>query len=153
LILLTARPGKVLPTIASRCQHVRFDAPSPAALAERLGRHGIPSEQAAACARLGLGDADRALRLALGDGPALRADAERLARACLRDELVDRPWLGVLARAREAGERAGDEVRARTADERELVPRKEQRRVDREGDERAKRATRRATQTALDQGL
>ena len=29
LVLLTDRPGDVLPTIASRCQHVRFDAPAP----------------------------------------------------------------------------------------------------------------------------
>ena len=29
LILLTDRPGQVLPTIASRCQTVRFDAAPP----------------------------------------------------------------------------------------------------------------------------
>ena len=41
LILLTSRPGEVLPTIASRCQPVRFDAPPVAEIAARLERHGI----------------------------------------------------------------------------------------------------------------
>src|SRR5579871_1161736 len=40
LILLTTRPGEVLPTIASRCQHVRFEAPSAERLAERLREEG-----------------------------------------------------------------------------------------------------------------
>src|SRR5215208_7809817 len=61
LILLTGRLGEVLPTIASRCQHVRFDALPPGELAERIGRRGIAPEQAAACARLALGDGERAL--------------------------------------------------------------------------------------------
>lgn len=153
LILLSSRPGKVLPTIASRCQQVRFEAPSPQQIADQLGRQGIAPEQAMACARLGLGDASRALALALGEGPALRADAERLARACLEDALHDAPWKAVLARARELGAKAAGEVEQRTADEVELVPKKERRKVEREGGERAKRAARRATQAGLDQGL
>src|SRR3954453_271326 len=36
LILLTDRPTQVLPTIASRCQAVRFDPPGPGQLAQRL---------------------------------------------------------------------------------------------------------------------
>ena len=36
LILLTSRPAEVLPTIASRCQAVRFDAPSVEEIAARL---------------------------------------------------------------------------------------------------------------------
>src|SRR3954452_19165396 len=63
LVLLSDRAGEVLPTIASRCHLVRFDAPTVAEIAERLGRHGIAPELADACARLGLGDADHALRL------------------------------------------------------------------------------------------
>jgi DNA polymerase-3 subunit delta' len=153
LILLTSRPGKVLPTIASRCQQVRFEAPTAAEIADELGRHGAPPELAAACARLGLGDASRALALALGDGPALRADAERLARCCLEDALADAPWLAVLKRARDLGAVAAAEVEQRTAQDIELVPKKEQRRVEREGAERGKRASRRATQAGLDQGL
>ena len=70
LILLSSRPGKLLPTISSRCQLVRFDAPEPEAIAERLAAElGLDPAAADAAARLGLGDADRA------------ADRERPARA------------------------------------------------------------------------
>src|SRR5206468_12866249 len=81
LVLLTDRPGNVMPTIASRCQHVRFDAPTAEELASRL--RGVDEPTALACARLSLGDAERAERLAYQ--PALRADAEAYARAALRD--------------------------------------------------------------------
>jgi DNA polymerase-3 subunit delta' len=150
LILLTERPGKVLPTIASRCQRVRFAAPSAAAIAERLGRQGVAPAPADACARLGLGDVDRALALALGDGPALRAGAEGFARGALAGRLASAP---LLQRARELGAKAGGEVEARTAEAVELVPKKERKRVEREGAERLRRAQRRATQAALDHGL
>ena len=153
LVLLTERPGKMLPTIASRCQHVRFEAPSPSEIAARLDRHGVPPAQAEACARLALGDFNRALALALGDGPALRAGAEAFARAALAGELKDRPWVVLLERAREQGAKAGSEVEARTAEEVELVPKKESKRVEREGAERQRRAERRATQAALDHAL
>ena len=153
LILLTSRPGKVLPTIASRCQQVRFEAPPPARIAERLQRHGIAPETADACARLGLGDAERALRLALGDGPALRACAEALARSCISGSLATRPWQKVLERARDHGATAADEVAGRAAAELEVVSKKDRKRVEREYAERAKRAQRRASTAALDQGL
>ena len=149
LILLTERPGKVLPTISSRCQHVRFDAPAPERIAARLERHGVEPDAARACARLALGDANRATALALGDGPALRASAEAFARGALHADLLGRPWLELLKRARALGASAAEEVEARTADEAELVPKKERKRVEREGAERAKRAT----QLALDHGL
>lgn len=153
LILLTSRPGKVLPTIASRCQQVRFAVPTDAQVAARLETRGVAPELAAACGRLALGDVDRALRLALGDGPALRHGAERLARGCLADDLVDRPWTAVLQRARDLGGAAAAAIEAKTAEDLELVPKKERKRVEREGAERGKRASRRAMQEALDQGL
>jgi len=153
LVLLTDRPGEVLPTIASRCQHVRFDAPGAEELADRLGRHGIALEQARACARLSLGDADRALALALGTGPALRAACESLARACVAGALAERPWRELLALARSAGEQAVAEVEGAAAAELEFVPKKERRRVEREAAERARRASRRAATDALDFGL
>ena len=81
LILLTDKPTQVLPTITSRCQGVRFDPLPPLQLAERLESHGVAPTAARACARLSLGDGERALALALGDGPALRARAEAFARA------------------------------------------------------------------------
>jgi len=153
LLLLTARPGDVLPTIASRCQAVRFDAPGTDELAERLGRQGVPPGQAQACARLALGDARRAIALALGEGPALRAVAEAFARAAVRGDLVARPWTEVLAQARARGDRALAEVEAAGAAELELVPKKERRRIERETGERAKRAHRRAQTAGLDEAL
>jgi DNA polymerase-3 subunit delta' len=153
LLLLTARPGDVLPTIASRCQAVRFDAPTPAELAERLGRQGVAPEQATACARLALGDGRRAVALALGEGPAVRAAAEAFARAAVSGDLTARPWLDVLAQARARGDRAQAEVEAAGAAERELVPKKEQRRIERETTERARRAHRRAQTAGLDETL
>jgi DNA polymerase-3 subunit delta' len=156
LVLLTHRPGEVLETIASRCQPVRFDALAPERIAERLTtRHGVPAETADACARLALGDADRALGLALGDGPALRGAAEAFARAALgtHGSVAERPWRALLAHARAQGERAVAAVEERTKAELEFVPRKEHRRLEREAGERARRAQRRAATAALDHGL
>ncbi len=153
LVLLTARPGDVLPTIASRCQAVRFDAPGTDELAARLGRQGVAPEQAQACARLALGDANRAIALALGEGPALRAGAEAFARSAVSGNLLARPWIEVLAQARARGERAQVQVEAAGADEMELVPKKERRRIERETGERAKRAHRRAQTAGLDEAL
>ncbi|HWV84329.1 MAG TPA: hypothetical protein VNZ62_02705 [Capillimicrobium sp.] len=154
LVLLTDRPGEVLPTIASRCQHVRFDARPPGVIAERLQqRHGVPEATAQACARLCLGDGERALQLALGDGPALREAAETLARAALADDLAGKPWAALLAHARSAGEQAAREIEARTADELEVTAKRDRKRTEREGGERAKRAQRRAQTAVWDLGL
>jgi DNA polymerase-3 subunit delta' len=151
LVLLTARPGEILPTIASRCQHVRFDAPSADEIAARL--HGIEPTTAQACARLGLGDGERAARLAFGDGPKLRAGAEAYARGALHDDLAKRPWLEVLTRAKALGDEAHAQVEARIADELEYLPARDRKRAEREGGEAAKRAARRARSGALDQAL
>jgi DNA polymerase-3 subunit delta' len=106
-----------------------------------------------ACARLALGDAKRAVALALGEGPGVRAGAEAFARATVRNDLVARPWIEVLAQARARGERALAEVEAAGAAELELVPKKERRRIERETGERAKRAHRRAQTAGLDEAL
>src|SRR5688500_16963181 len=114
LLLLTDRPTQVLPTIASRCQPVRFDAPAPAELTRRLEARGAAPAQAAGAARLSLGDGERALALALGDGAALRAHAEAFARAPLHGRVgAERPWLALLdvARKRGAAARAAHEER------------------------------------------
>jgi len=153
LILLTSRPGEVLPTIASRCQPVRFDAPSPQQIAERLARHGVAPDAAGACARLGLGDARRALALALGEGPALRAGAEAVARGALRGEIAGRPWSVLLEQARAAGARAREEVEAALVDAKQFAISKDHGRMTREAEERGRRAARRAQTEALDRGL
>ena len=153
LILLTSRPGEVLPTIASRCQPVRFDAPSEEEIAARLQREGVAPDVAQACARLGLGDARRALALARGEGPALRAGAEAVARGALRGEIAERPWGALLAQARAAGAQAGEEVEAALEDELQYAIKKDHARMRREAAERGKRAARRAQTAALDRGL
>jgi DNA polymerase-3 subunit delta' len=154
LILLTDRLGEVLPTIRSRCQLVRFDALPPGELAERIGRHGVPPEQAATCARLALGDGERALELALGDGPALRAGGEAFARAALAGQVGEAvPWRGLLELRGRRGEAAVAEVRARLEQELELVPRRERKRVENEYEQRIRRTRRRVETDALDLGL
>jgi DNA polymerase III subunit delta' len=154
LLLLTDRPTQVLPTIASRCQPVRFDPPAPAELAARLQARGAAPTQAEAAARLSLGDGERALALAVGDGAALRAHGEAFARAPLHGRTgAERPWLALLelAAARGAAARAGHEERL--AEELQFLPRKEHKRRETEVGEQARRAERRAHTAALDHGL
>jgi DNA polymerase-3 subunit delta' len=154
LLLLTDRPTQVLPTIASRCQPVRFDAPPPAELAARLESRGAAPAQAEAAARLSLGDGERAAALAVGDGAALRAHAEAYARAPLHGRVgADRPWAKLLevAAARGAAARAAHE--AQLAEELQYLPKKEHRKRETEVGEQARRAERRAQTAALDHGL
>jgi DNA polymerase-3 subunit delta' len=154
LLLLTDRPSNILPTISSRCQHVRFEAATRVELAERLQtKHAVPAHTADACARLALGDANRALRLALGEGPALRAAAEAYARAALHGELHRRPWTALLDQARARGEAAAAQVTAKIEADAELLPTKEARRLKKEGETAAKRAHRRAHTETIDHGL
>jgi DNA polymerase-3 subunit delta' len=154
LLLLTDRPTQVLPTISSRCQPVRFDPLPVAALAERLQSRGIDAATADACARLSLGDGERALALALGDGPALRARAEAFARAPLAGRShAERAWRPLLDSARAAGGVAKEQVEVALAEELEYLPKKEHKRRETEFTDRARRAERRATTGALDHAL
>ena len=154
LLLLTDRPTQVLPTIASRCQPVRFDPPAPAELAARLERRGAAPAQAAAAARLSLGDGERALWLAVGDGAALRAAAEAFARAALHGRVgPERPWLGLLELAAARAAAARVEYEERLAEELQFLPRKEHKRRESEVGEQARRAERRAQTAGLDHGL
>jgi DNA polymerase III subunit delta' len=154
LLLLTDRLTQVLPTISSRCQPVRFDPLPVADLAQRLQSRGVAPDAADACARLSLGDGERALMLALGDGPALRARAEAFARAALTGEVGKlKPWSELLASARALGDAAQAELEAALATELEYLPKKEHRRKQTEFTERARRAARRAETGALDHAL
>ena len=88
LLLLAPSTREVLPTIASRCQQVRFD-PLPSARIEERLREQHPAGEAqrlAACARLALGDARLAGRLAGDWGGALRERVEGFVRGALGDE-------------------------------------------------------------------
>jgi DNA polymerase III subunit delta' len=154
LILLTDRLVEVLPTIVSRCQLVRFEAPSVDDIAAGLEASGAPPETAAACARLALGDGERAGELAGPEGTALRSGAELVARGAIAGVISKgRPWTEVLAAVRARGESAGAEIEARLAEELELSPRKERRRIETEFAERTRRMRRRAETGALDLAL
>ena len=116
LLLLTDRPSQVLPTIASRCQGVRFDA---------LGAEAVAAAAAVAAAwrprrrsrarGCRSATARRRSRSASPTGPALRAHAEAFARAPLAGRASDRA-VGAAAqdRARPRPRRArAGRVRAR----------------------------------------
>ncbi len=152
LLLVSDRREEVLATIASRCVHVRFDAPT----AETIAR-GLPAEvdedARRACARLALGDASRARMLAGEEGRALRRAAEEYVRSALRGATGERKWVDLLQAASGAGVSAGEQVTARLAGELELAPSKERKRLEREAQESRRRAERRARARALDQGL
>ena len=155
LILLSDRLAEVLPTIRSRCQLVRFDAPAVKDTTVALEALGESEEAAAACARLALGDGERARELTGVDGRALRAAAEEYARAALStgEMARSRPWIGVLAAVRARGEAVREELEARAVEEVELYPSKERKRVKTEWEERIRRARRRVETAALDLAL
>jgi DNA polymerase-3 subunit delta' len=148
LLLLTDRRQDVLATIVSRCQQVRFD-PLPAAVIA-AGIAGVEEERALASARMALGDARLAARLAGPEGMALRAGGEAFARASLAGTTSERPWLALLERARAAGTAAGEAVQERLAAELEYLPAKERKRHEREGLDGRRRAERRARRETLD---
>jgi DNA polymerase-3 subunit delta' len=67
-VLTTSRPDRMLPTITSRCQKVRFDGLSPSEIADALARRGAASADAAhLIARVADGSFARALELAESD--------------------------------------------------------------------------------------
>jgi DNA polymerase-3 subunit delta' len=87
-VLLSERPDRLLITIRSRCQRVRFGRLPPAALEALLAAAGVQGDRSAAIA-LADGRADRALALAaVGAADALLESALRI------DEVAQRsvPW-------------------------------------------------------------
>jgi DNA polymerase-3 subunit delta' len=172
LLLLADRREDVLATIASRCLAVRFDPLAPALIARRLegregadgidgaeggeraeGGEGVDSERALACARLALGDAGLAARLASAEGEALRARAEDFVRSAIAGATEARLWLGLLDVAKAAGAAAGEHTQARMQRELEFVPSKERKRYEREGADARRRGERRSRTRTLDLGL
>jgi DNA polymerase-3 subunit delta' len=77
LILLCESLGRVLDTVVSRCQLVRFDPLAPERLSSALEAEGVSGPRAAACGRLALGNGERARYLASEEGEELRTDVER----------------------------------------------------------------------------
>jgi len=154
LILITDQLADVLPTIRSRCQVVRFDAPGVDELAAELTSAGAEPEVAAAYARLSLGDAGRARELAGPEGRELRAHAQHLVRGALAGEAsATAPWDQLLGSVKARGERVQVELEERKSAELELSPSRDRKRVETEWGERTKRARRRVETGALELAL
>jgi len=155
LILLTDAPGRLLETVVSRCQLVRFDPLPAGGLAAALKREGVPAERAKACARLALGDGARARLLASPEGDKLRSDADALVAEALagdaRDPAAPEAWRALLERAEGRREQAAEATEEAGAERLELEPKGRARQgVKRELDEAAKRSGRRARTEVLD---
>ena len=154
IILLTDRLGEILPTIRSRCQTVRFEAPSEEQAVAPIVALGVDGPTAVACVRLALQDGERAAELAGPEGRALRAAAESYARAAIAGTMAStRPWSAMLAAARARGDVAGSSLEAQAQAELELTSRRERRRVETEWSERTRRTKRRVQTGALDLAL
>lgn len=151
LLLLADRPQDVLATISSRCQHVRFDPLAPSRMAALLD--GVDDVRAQACARLALGDAHTAAWLAGDDGQELRMQAQRFAQCAFDARTGERPWLGLLEQAKAAGAAAGQRAQDALEQELQLMPAKERKRYEREGQDARRRSERRARTRTLDLGL
>ena len=158
LLLLTDAIGRVLETVVSRCQVVRFDPLPPKRIAAELIEEGVPAARAEACSRLALGNARRARVLASDEGVALRGDAERLVLDALAGEPEpgdgDEPWRALLDRAEQRRE-AVEEAAADQGERRlELEPKgRERKALERQLEDAAKREGRRARTEVLELGL
>ena len=80
LLLLSNTPGRLLPTIRSRCQRLDLRPLDDATLDKALAQHlpQMPATERAALARLSGGSIGAALTLATGDGAELAQEADRL---------------------------------------------------------------------------
>ena len=158
LVLVTDSLGQVIPTVASRCQPVRFDRLPASRIAADLERSGVAPDRAAACARLALGNGARARYLASDEGRALCAEADRIVAFALsgggRGPGEPEPWRGLLERAEErrlaAEARVEQECKARLEGE----PKGRDRgAIEKSFEETARRDGRRARTEVLDLGL
>ena len=85
-ILVTSRPDTLLPTVRSRCAHLRFGRLQVVEVAEVLERdHDYEHEDALMAAVASDGSVRRALDLETGEFAAARGDAERLLEVAGRD--------------------------------------------------------------------
>ncbi len=157
LILLTDSLGQVMETVASRCQLVRFDPLPAARIAAALEADGIPADRALACARLALGNGERARLLAGEEGQELLAEVERMALAALdpgSGEGGIEPWAPLYERAKAARAGAEEEIAIARDERLRTEPKgRERSALDRQFEEGAKREGRRAQTGVLDLGL
>ncbi len=149
LILIASDPELLAGTIVSRCAPVEFAPLSPDAVLDALGGNG----DSGAAARLSGGDVELARLLLTERGVALRASAEKAARAAIGGEETE-PWRAFLEVAEEAGAEAGAEEERRLLEEAEgLSKRGRAGKLTREAVEQVKRVERRARTQALDLAL
>jgi DNA polymerase III subunit delta' len=158
LVLVSSAPGRLLPTIVSRLQGVRFGPVPAARIAELLDAEGVDARAALACARLAGGNADRARYLASPEGMAQRAEAEGAARATLQpfedgQWVIAEPWRPLLDRAAQAGAVAEDLVKQELDRRLENEPKRGQGGFKREFELQARRARRRGHTASLDLSL
>lgn len=154
-ILLSAQPELVLPTVVSRCQGVRFNALPAGYIAKLLQDEGTEAGRAAGCAALSGGDLLLARELAGDDGDAMRSEAGRIVACALRGVSGrDRPWLEVLNRAVATGERAEAAETVALEERLETLPKgRDKTAAQKEGEQAAHRAARRARTESLDRSL
>lgn len=158
LVLVSSAPGRLLPTIVSRLQGVRFGPVPAARIAELLEAEGAEARTALACARLAGGNADRARYLASPDGAGQRAEAEGAARATLQSFedsqwVIAEPWRPLLERAGRAGAAAEAAVKQDGDRRLESEPKRGRQGFVREFELQARRARRRGHTASLDLSL
>jgi len=152
LVLVAERREEVLPTISSRCLHVRFDPLAPSRIAAALEGQDGPTG-ALACARLAQGDAGLAGMLAGERGKRLRSGAESFVRSAIASRTEARAWMELLEIARGAAAEWGERAQESLAAELEMLPSKERKRHEREAADARRRGERRARMGTLDEGL
>jgi DNA polymerase-3 subunit delta' len=111
LILLTNRPGQLLPTIRSRCQRLDLRPLDEKTVADALKMHlpDADAEERKSLARLSAGSIGAALALADGEGRELAAEADKLIESASAPDVIallalgDRLW-----RIRDGLSRFGD---------------------------------------------
>jgi DNA polymerase-3 subunit delta' len=114
LILVTARPDALLPTVRSRCYRLRFGRLSERDVADVLReRHGFSERDARAASAIADGSVSRALSSQEGDLAEAREAAARLLRAVARGRMPQRLDA---AKGFVAGPRAGPADRGAMAD-------------------------------------
>lgn len=90
LLLLSASPGRLIPTIRSRCRRIDLPALEDADVAALLAAEGVPAEAAATLVSAARGRPGYALRLAADDGVEAIRIAERFLTAAARGDDIAR---------------------------------------------------------------
>lgn len=118
LLLLSHAPGRLLPTIRSRCQRLDLRPLDDTLMEQALAQHlpEIPAGERAALVRLAGGSIGAALTLAMGEGAELALEADRLIDRAREPDIVALLALGDrLFRMRDGLDQFGDFLTANLA--------------------------------------